>query len=326
MAEDVRITAVAPRRFPRLRRRIPLGLCAVLGLALLIRGGVLVATPGALTGNVDNYRQLAENLLANGTFGTDHTPTAYRPPLYPLLLVGCVALGDAARIAIGVLHVVLGLATVALVWVLGATAGLSGSTGSTVGQANLGAPANRTFSLPCNALPLQWGGFCRRHKRVENRTRQPRPLLGCPIRRDGPHPPDPVGLGHDRNPGCLLDYGRIGRAHLGRPPADNPSGHVGRGHAGPRRALPAHAAALDGAGRRGAFVANQVSLTRDTLGVPARCTDRVESLGDSQPASASAGRSLPRHTAAIRSSWGIIPSSTSGSARARGEACGGPIA
>lgn len=137
MAEDVRITAVAPRRFPRLRRRIPLGLCAVLGLALLIRGGVLVATPGALTGNVDNYRQLAENLLANGTFGTDHTPTAYRPPLYPLLLVGCVALGDAARIAIGVLHVVLGLATVALVWVLGATAGLSGSTGSTVGQANL---------------------------------------------------------------------------------------------------------------------------------------------------------------------------------------------
>ena len=54
--------------------------------------------PGALTGDADSYRQLAENLVAHGTFGTDHTPTAYRPPLYPLLLVGCVALGDYAAL------------------------------------------------------------------------------------------------------------------------------------------------------------------------------------------------------------------------------------
>jgi hypothetical protein len=46
-------------------------------------------------------------------------PTAYRPPLYPLLLAGCVALGDYGRAAVGVLHVALGLATVWLMLVLG---------------------------------------------------------------------------------------------------------------------------------------------------------------------------------------------------------------
>jgi len=45
-------------------------------------------------------------------------PTAYRPPLYPLLLAGCVPLGEHGRVAIGLLHVVLGVATVGLVWVL----------------------------------------------------------------------------------------------------------------------------------------------------------------------------------------------------------------
>ncbi len=125
MNKDVLITAEKPSRSPGLRGGTPWAFCAVLLLALLIRGGVLLVTPSALTVDTDGYRRLAENLVTHGTFGVDDAPTAYRPPLYPLLLAGCVALGDAGRLAIGVLHVVLGVATVALVWVLGATVGWS---------------------------------------------------------------------------------------------------------------------------------------------------------------------------------------------------------
>jgi hypothetical protein len=93
-------------------------------LATVIRGGVLLATPDSLRSDPDGYRRLAENLVAHGTFGADNVPTAFRPPLYPLVLAGCVALGDCSRTAIGVLHVVLGVATVWLVWVLGRWWGL----------------------------------------------------------------------------------------------------------------------------------------------------------------------------------------------------------
>ena len=100
---------------------------AVLVFALLVRGGFLLATLGALTTDPDGYRQLAENIVEHGTFGVDRTPTAYRPPLYPLLLAGCAAMGDNGRVAIGLLHVLLGVGTVVLVWRLGASAGLSSS-------------------------------------------------------------------------------------------------------------------------------------------------------------------------------------------------------
>ncbi|MCX7427993.1 MAG: glycosyltransferase family 39 protein [Planctomycetia bacterium] len=39
-------------------------------------------------------------------------PSAFRPPLYPWLLVPCVAMGPEGRVAIDVLHVLLGVATV----------------------------------------------------------------------------------------------------------------------------------------------------------------------------------------------------------------------
>ena len=94
-------------------------LAALLLLALLVRGCVLLFTPGALTADTDDYRRLAENLVEHGTFGTGTTPTAYRPPLYPVLLTGCVALGNHCRLGIGLLHLMLGVATVGLVFVLG---------------------------------------------------------------------------------------------------------------------------------------------------------------------------------------------------------------
>ncbi|HVW36591.1 MAG TPA: phospholipid carrier-dependent glycosyltransferase, partial [Pirellulales bacterium] len=68
------------------------------------------------------YRRLARNLLGEGVFGDGETPTAYRPPLYPLLLVPCLAVEDQnlSYFAIRLLHVVLGVGTVAATLWLGA--------------------------------------------------------------------------------------------------------------------------------------------------------------------------------------------------------------
>ncbi|MBN1589211.1 MAG: glycosyltransferase family 39 protein [Pirellulales bacterium] len=106
--------------------RFPFNLIGLLLLTFVIRAGGPLVVPGALADDPDGYRRLAENLVEFGTFGTGAQPTAYRPPLYPLLLVPCVALGKgtAATVAIAVLHVLLGLGTVALVWWLGLRCGL----------------------------------------------------------------------------------------------------------------------------------------------------------------------------------------------------------
>jgi hypothetical protein len=77
-----------------------------------------------LADDPDGYRRLAENLVEQGTFSIEGAPTAYRPPLYPLLLTGCVVLGDGSRMAIGMLHLALGVATVGLTLVLGRWWGL----------------------------------------------------------------------------------------------------------------------------------------------------------------------------------------------------------
>ena len=111
----------APSRFCSRPVGFPL---AVLVLALLTRGGVLLLTPNALQADPDGYWRLAENLVEHGTFGEGSAPTAFRPPLYPVVLTGCVAAGDWRRAAIGALHVVLGVATVGLVLVLGQWWGL----------------------------------------------------------------------------------------------------------------------------------------------------------------------------------------------------------
>jgi 4-amino-4-deoxy-L-arabinose transferase-like glycosyltransferase len=72
---------------------------------------------------------VAENLVQYGTFGAGDKPTAFRPPLYPLLLGGCLTMGDYSRAAIGVLHLLFGLGTVGLVLLLGRWLGL-GSRGA----------------------------------------------------------------------------------------------------------------------------------------------------------------------------------------------------
>ncbi|HEV3005925.1 MAG TPA: hypothetical protein VGX78_15770 [Pirellulales bacterium] len=84
----------------------------MLALTLAVRLVALWLGRDGLTQDPDDYRGLAENVLAKGVLGHGETPSAYRPPLYPLLLVPCVALGPWASVAIGALHLCLGLATV----------------------------------------------------------------------------------------------------------------------------------------------------------------------------------------------------------------------
>lgn len=118
------VPPVLPFASLRLGVRPPGLSMAVLLFAMLVRGGLLLLTPGALATDPDGYRRLAQNLVEHGTFGAGDVPTAFRPPLYPVLLGGCLAMGDWSRVAIGLLHLLLGLGTVGLVLLLGRWLGL----------------------------------------------------------------------------------------------------------------------------------------------------------------------------------------------------------
>ncbi len=83
-------------------------------LAVGVRGIALLAVPGSLQEDTDLYRQLAENLVGEGKFALGDDPTAFRPPVYPILLVPCVAAGQSMWGTIGILHLALGVGTVLL--------------------------------------------------------------------------------------------------------------------------------------------------------------------------------------------------------------------
>jgi hypothetical protein len=91
-------------------------LLAVAALAFLVR----LATAAPLLNRVDdpdNYLRLAGALAEGRGFVWDGRPTAYRPPLYPLVLAPLVAaFGGGAPLgaAVGGLHAVVGAATVLL--------------------------------------------------------------------------------------------------------------------------------------------------------------------------------------------------------------------
>ena len=108
----------------------------VLVLTSLIRCVFLVAMQDNLDRDPDAYRKLAGNVLETGVYGWKTAtfsvgtnassggvrPTAFRPPLYPMLLI-CVG-GVGANWPIAVLHFVLGVATTGLVACLGWRVGL----------------------------------------------------------------------------------------------------------------------------------------------------------------------------------------------------------
>ncbi len=92
-------------------------LSALFVLVLAVRAVVpFVAHDGLKHRDPDAYWRLAKNLWVYDTFGSEYVPTAYRPPLYPLLLAPAAELGNRAWLAIAGLHAILGLVTVLLTW------------------------------------------------------------------------------------------------------------------------------------------------------------------------------------------------------------------
>jgi hypothetical protein len=86
-------------------------------VAFVLRAGMLWQYGGNLAEDRDNYRRVAA-LVAGGSGYDDpaaRTPTAYRPPLYPLFLAAILVCrgGD---LVIGVSQLVLGVATVAFTY------------------------------------------------------------------------------------------------------------------------------------------------------------------------------------------------------------------
>jgi len=115
-------------------------LAGLLVFTLLVRGGVLWVMRGNLKQDPDAYREIAENLLRHGEFalgkpsgtgtGGVVTPTAYRPPLYPVVLSNLPSRdGQQVSLAkVAALHLLLGVATV---WLTYATARRCLSAGPT---------------------------------------------------------------------------------------------------------------------------------------------------------------------------------------------------
>ncbi len=90
------------------------GIWGLVLLGVLLRGVLIVRTAslGALDDS-DNYLPLARSIAEGRGFSFDGHPTAYRPPLYPILLAPCVAvLGD--RWGVGLFHLALGAGTILL--------------------------------------------------------------------------------------------------------------------------------------------------------------------------------------------------------------------
>jgi 4-amino-4-deoxy-L-arabinose transferase-like glycosyltransferase len=93
-------------------------LLAVAVFALLVRSVVVIVLFDSLQADPDAYRRIAENLRQNGVFGSTDSPTAFRPPLYPLLLAATAVDGNVSPVAVGIIHILLGVATVAITYLL----------------------------------------------------------------------------------------------------------------------------------------------------------------------------------------------------------------
>lgn len=87
---------------------------------IFVRGSVLIVQRDRLNEDLDGYRGIAQQLADGQGYSQPNTdrPTAFRPPLYPLLLAS-VFLLHAGNIGIVVLHLSLAVATVVLTWRLG---------------------------------------------------------------------------------------------------------------------------------------------------------------------------------------------------------------
>lgn len=100
-------------------------LAGILCLALAARCGVVVLRADQLTIDRDAYLGIAENLAAGKGFCTPGTtsPTAYRPPIYPLLVSAAMTVLPMFA-AVAVINILAGGITVWLVGRIGAVLGL----------------------------------------------------------------------------------------------------------------------------------------------------------------------------------------------------------
>ena len=97
-------------------RRETVGIVAALILSGLVRIALVLPSFNELN-DPDWYLPLARSLVAGKGLSLDGIPTAYRPPLYPILLAPLVGtLGKALPWGIATLHLALGLGTVALTY------------------------------------------------------------------------------------------------------------------------------------------------------------------------------------------------------------------
>jgi 4-amino-4-deoxy-L-arabinose transferase-like glycosyltransferase len=106
-------------------RRVLFPLWAVIVLGVLVRAAVMLRGAGAFD-DPDNYLPLARSLVAGDGFTWKGRPTAYRPPLYPLLLAPTISiLGNQFVWGIAILHLALGAGTVWLTAIAAKGSGLS---------------------------------------------------------------------------------------------------------------------------------------------------------------------------------------------------------
>jgi Dolichyl-phosphate-mannose-protein mannosyltransferase len=100
-------------------------LLMLLAFALVLRCGVVLVLPGNLTDDRDIYLALARGLRESRGFSVPGTeqPTAFRPPLFPIVLAAATAISEPVGVAL--LNIVLGVATVAVTYTLGLRLGLS---------------------------------------------------------------------------------------------------------------------------------------------------------------------------------------------------------
>ncbi len=110
---------LARDRQPMFHRRVFCSLGAVVVLGVLIRATAILQGRGAFD-DPDNYLPLARSLAAGDGFVLKGRPTAYRPPLYPMLLAPSIAIaGGNLTWGIALLHLGLGAGTV---WLTGSAA------------------------------------------------------------------------------------------------------------------------------------------------------------------------------------------------------------
>ena len=82
---------LARYRQPMFHRRVFCSLGAVVVLGVVIRAAAILQGRGAFD-DPDNYLPLARSLAAGDGFALKGRLTAYRPPLYPMLLAPSIAI------------------------------------------------------------------------------------------------------------------------------------------------------------------------------------------------------------------------------------------